>query len=625
MCGICGFFNKRNITREQLNRMNDSMHHRGPDDKGVEIYEALDGYNVGLAHRRLSIVDLTSAGHQPMTSVDGRLTVVFNGEIYNFQELKGLLCEYPFKSNCDTEVILAAYLRWGMDSVKYFNGMFAVAIYDREENELILMRDRIGKKPLYYWIDRDGIVFSSELKGIMRCPGFEKQIRKDILAQYLLKQYICAPNTAFQNVYKLEHGCILKFKNGRIETKKYWNISDIYHRMQKSPVKDYDEAREELKYLLKSAVEKRLLSDVPLGALLSGGIDSSLVAAMAQEALGEEPLRTYCIGFYEDKFNEAQYAKRVAEYLGTDHTELYCDEKDMFCLVESIPKYYDEPFADASEIPTMLVSMLAKRDVTVALSGDGGDEFFCGYNGYDIVKKAERFDSIGKLLHIIGKIGDCESRYPFLIKVISQNTDPNSKTQVISQSYIDAVSKMVLMEKQIPVKYNTELTYNVKNWQIRRMLLDMDTYLPEDILMKVDRASMKYSLECRCPILDKEVMEYSFRISHGFKYCKGVKKAILRDITNDYIPRELMERPKKGFGVPLNKWLRVGMLKDKLIDYSEWNFLKNQNIFHPDETIKIIRYFIKNESTGNGTNYERICWSFFVFQQWYEEYIKDII
>lgn len=620
MCGICGFFSKRSITREQLSIMNDTMKHRGPDDKGVEIYETGDGYSVGLAHRRLSILDLTSAGHQPMTSADGRLTVVFNGEIYNFQEIRNLLQGYSFISNCDTEIILAAYLRWGIESVNYFNGMFAVAIYDRKENELILIRDRIGKKPLYYWLDRDGIVFASELKGIMKCPGFERRIRKDILARYLLKQYICAPDTVFEDVYKLEHGCILRFRNGRIRTNRYWKIADIYHRMRKNPVKDYNVAKEELKFLLKSAVEKRMLSDVPLGALLSGGYDSSMVAAMAQEAMGGETLRTYCIGFYEDKFNEAQYAKKVAEYLGTDHTELYCDEKDMLRLVEDIPQYYDEPFADASEIPTMLVSMLARRDVTVALSGDGGDEFFCGYNGYDIVRRAERFDRVGKLMHIIGKVGDIESRYPFPVKVISQNTDLNSKTQVISQSYVNAVNKMAFRVKQIPVKYNTELTYKVKNWQIRRMLLDMDTYLPEDILMKVDRASMKYSLECRCPILDKEVMEYSFRISHEFKYSKGTKKAILKDITNDYIPRELMDRPKKGFSIPLDKWLRGGVLREKLIDYSECSFLKKQDIFDPNGTNEIIRYYIKNGNTGNGTNYACICWSFFVFQQWYEKY-----
>ena len=380
MCGISGFISKKRISADELRNMNDTMYHRGPDDNGVEIYEGSSGYGVGMAQRRLSIQDLSPMGHQPMDSKDGRLSIVFNGEIYNFlelrEELKGF---YDFKSTCDTEVILASYLKWGIDCVNRFNGMFAIALFDREEQKVFLLRDRIGKKPLYYEIcdegDGEGIVFASELKPIMARPGFEKKINTKIISRYLYQQYINAPETIFDNVYKLEPGAVLTFslknpKGKQIEVGKYWDISKIYHDMQKNPVKDYGEAKEELKGLLKNAVRMRMISDVPLGAFLSGGYDSSLMTAMAQE-ISNEPVKTFSIGFNEPGFNESEYAAKVAKHLGTDHTEMYIGEDDMFKLVESIPTYYDEPFADSSEICTMLVSELAKKRVTVALSGDG--------------------------------------------------------------------------------------------------------------------------------------------------------------------------------------------------------------------------------------------------------------
>ena len=624
MCGICGFYRKTSISMEQLKYMNDSMVHRGPDDSGELIFGGeKGGYTVGLAHRRLSILDLTHAGHQPMSSPDGRVTIVFNGEIYNYGELKKELCNYHYCSNCDTEVILASYLRWGIECVHHFDGMFAIALYDRLKNELILMRDRIGKKPLYYWMEEDGLVFSSELKPIMLYPGFERVVRRDIIPQYLLKQYICAPNTIFENVYKLEHGSILRYKNGEAKTEKYWDIADVYKKNMENPINDYFYARMGLKERLKRAVGRRLAADVPVGALLSGGYDSSLVAAMAQEYLGSKQLYTFSIGFNEEAYNEAEHAKQVSAYLGTKHTELYCTENDMQDLLLELPKYYDEPFADASEIPTMLVSKLARGQVTVALSGDGGDEFFCGYNVYDTLKKAESLDKVGKLLHMLGKIGNLEKHYPFPIKTITQNTNENTKTQLISKSYIDAVISMAInAEDTLFPLYENELSYRVDNWQTRRMLMDMDTYLPEDILTKVDRASMKYSLECRCPILDKEVMEYSFRIIHRYKYYKNEKKFILKDITHDYLPSEIMDRPKMGFGIPLDKWLR-GILREKLYDYSDISFLKRQGIFNPNNTSQIVRFYLEhgNQGAGKAGNYAGICWSFFIFQQWYGMYI----
>lgn len=627
--------------------MNDTMYHRGPDDAGVEIYEGADGYAIGFAHRRLAILDLSPMGHQPMHSEDKRISVVFNGEIYNFLELKEELTGYAFKSSCDTEVLIAAYLKWGIDMVDHIHGMFAIAIYDRESGDVYLIRDRIGKKPLFYWIDGSNIVFASELKPILKCPGFKPEIRRQIIPRFLYQQYIAAPETVFTDVYKLEAGSVLKFSGGEIKKWKYWNIKDVYRKMSSDPVGSYEEAKEELKIRLKNAVVSRMIADVPLGTFLSGGYDSSLVTAIAQE-FSDKPVKTFCIGFDIPSYNEAEYAKEIASYLGTDHTELYITEKEMFDLVASIPQYYDEPFADNSQIPSMLVSRLAKKDVTVALSGDGGDEFFCGYNIYDNVGQAQKLEIPGAIVHEIGRIpigkGRLIDKMPFRVRVVAGNRDPETKTQLVSEGYIRA-SHAFLSGKEVldipvcaldyintdfnlaineaPVLYPVESLYGVSNFQVRRMLLDMDTYLPEDILVKMDRASMKYSLENRCPIMDTAVMEYSFRIPHRFKYYKGDKKHILKDIAYDYIPRNLLERPKTGFGVPMDAWLR-GPLKEALLDYSSSSFLRKQGIFDAGYVSGFINDYVVNGDAGpsTGANFSKIAWSFFIFQQWYNYYME---
>lgn len=627
MCGICGFISRESITIEQLKAMNDTMYHRGPDDAGAEIYPMRKGYSLGLAQRRLSILDLSPQGHQPMHSANKRISVVYNGEIYNFQELKKELKDYPFVSSCDTEVIIAAYLKWGIDCVNKFNGMFAICLYDRDSEDVYLVRDRIGKKPLYYEIEGDNLVFASELKPIIFRPGFQKEIHREVLSRFLFQQYINAPDTILKNVYKLEPGSILKFRYGERKIWKYWDIKEVYHRMQENPVTDYEQAKAELKELLKKSVSARMIADVPLGAFLSGGYDSSLMTAIAQEH-SNEPVKTFSIGFHEERYNEARYAKEVAAYLGTNHTEAYIDEKEMFALVESIPKYYDEPFADSSEIPTMLVSKLAREKVTVALSGDGGDEFFCGYNIYENVRMAQLLDFFGGVTHGLCslpglKAAGLENKLPFRVRVIAGNRNKETKTQFGASNYVVRANRMVLGEG-LPCHYPIESIYQVPKWQVRRMLLDMDTYLPGDILCKVDRASMKYSLEARCPILDQEVMEYSFRMSHDLKYIKGNKKRILKDIAYDYIPKELLDRPKVGFGVPLDKWLR-GPLKEQLMAMCNRDYLKSQGIFDADFTADMIEEYIRTGDGGpaTGANYSKLSWSFFIFQQWYDHYLKQ--
>ncbi len=622
--------------------MNDTMYHRGPDDSGVEIYEGRDDYTIGFAQRRLAILDLSPLGHQPMHTEDGRVSIVFNGEIYNFLELKEELSDYPFKSTCDTEAILAAYLRWGIHMVDHIHGMFAMAIYDRKTSDVFLIRDRIGKKPLFYWKDGENLVFASELKPIMKCPGFVGEIRTQLIPRFLYNQYIVAPDTIFKDVYKLEAGSVLRFRNGEIKKWKFWDIKEVYKKNAANPVTSYEEAKEGLKQRLRSSVAGRMIADVPLGTFLSGGYDSSLVTAIAQE-LSDRPVKTFCIGFDVKDYNEAEYAKEVAAHLGTDHTELYITEKEMFDLVSSIPQYYDEPFADNSEIPSMLVSKLAKKDVTVALSGDGGDEFFCGYNIYDNVRQAQLLEIPGAIAYGIGQIpvgsGKLLDKMPFRVRVVANNRDPETKTQLVSEGYVKASHAFITGNECLdtpmtaaqyfatdyndpaniaPVLYPFESVYSTGNFQTKRMLLDMDTYLPEDILVKMDRASMKYSLENRCPIMDTAVMEFSFRLPHSFKYHRGIKKRILKDITYEYIPKELLDRPKTGFGVPMDQWLR-GPLKEQLLDYSSTSFLKKQGVFNSEYVSKFINDYVIRGDGGpaSGANFSKIAWSFYIFQQWY--------
>ena len=631
MCGICGYLSKRIITEHELSVMNDTMKERGPDDSGTQLWELPGGRTLGMAQRRLSILDLSELGHQPMSTPDGRLSLVYNGEIYNYRELREELPEYSFRSNCDTEVILAAYLKWGIRCVERFNGMFAFALYDRESGELFLARDRMGQKPLYYWKSGDQLVFASVLAPIMKCPGFQGKIRKEVLPRFLFQEYINAPETILEDVFKVEPGTVLTWHDAtsRMTICRYWDVSERYEAMQREPVSDFGEAKEQLKELLRSAVRRRMIADVPLGSFLSGGYDSSLISAIAQEQLGSTPLQTFSIGFEEKDYDESPYAAAIAEYLGTDHTQRIIGEQDLLELVSDLPKFFDEPMSDSSQIPTMLVSKLAREKVTVALSGDAGDEFFCGYGIYDLVRKAQELDGIGCLAHGIGqlplghgkKLEDC---YPFRAQVISANRNPKTRTQFGAGSYVELAGRLVQRSEDdplLPVNYETEDRYPSGNWQITRMLLDMDTYLPGDILAKVDRASMKYSLENRCPFLDPEVMLYSYRLDHDLKYHREKsgwsKKYILKQLACDYIPRELLERPKKGFSVPLGKWLS-GPLREQLLTYGNAQFLKEQGIFNPEEVTQLIAKFLSegDKGAGTGQNYSGLLWSFFVFQQW---------
>ncbi len=623
MCGICGYVSNEPLNPEILVAMNNTMAHRGPDDSGTVTQEQ-SGYYIGLAHRRLSIIDLSELGHQPMSCEDKNVVLVFNGEIYNYLEIKKELLSkgHNFISKTDTEVIIAAYLEWGIGCLNRFNGMFALAIYDRRGGKLFLARDRVGKKPLYFYRKGNTLIFASELKPIMKHPAFVKEVRTDIIARYLYQQYIAAPDTIFHNTYKLESGTYLIWENNSITVQKYWSLIDKYYSLSPDLVKDYDEAKYELTRILKDSIEKRMIADVPLGTFLSGGIDSSVVTAIAQD-ISSKPVRTYSIGFEDPQYDESQYAQAIAQHLGTNHTNLQIDTVNMLNLVHCIPQYFDEPFADPSQIPTMLVAQLAKKDVTVVLSGDGGDELFCGYDIYDKMPMAQNLDILGNVMYklIDSTVGrdkmNCIN-IPLRLKAIIMNRNPSTKTQLYYYKSIrqDLTKRLVKGQSGEPL-FQMEDEFQLHNWQMRRMLLDMLTYLPEDILTKVDRASMRCSLEARAPLLDYKVVEYSFRLPHTYKCHRGEKKYILKDIAYDYIPKSKLDRPKQGFAVPIQTWLK-NPLKEQLLYFANQTAIERQGIFDYSVLRKVIKTF-----ESQGLNSE-VVWSFFVFQMWYDHYISSM-
>ncbi len=626
MCGICGFISSSTNSIETLMRMNKTLIHRGPDDHGEEIYQIEGGKFVGFAHRRLAIRDLTDKGHQPMHSINRQVSVVFNGEIYNYCELKRELNDYIFRSDSDTEVILAAYLKWGIEFVDKINGMYAIALLDRQNGKIYLIRDRIGKKPLYYYRDKEGnIVFASELKAIVVSPFFHKVINRKIIGRYLYRSYIAAPETIYEDTFKLEPGTILEIAGSQITKHKYWDVAAKYQQINKMPITDYEEAKNELKKLIKKSISDRLIADVPVGAFLSGGYDSSLVCAIGQE-LSQYPLKTFSIGFYDEAFDEAPYAKKISNILGTEHTEYYATENEMLKMLDSIPKYYDEPFADSSQFPTMLVSKLAREKVSVVLSGDGGDELFGGYNIYTVLQQVQRKKLQGKIYYALGKFPKVKEtafwqKRSIVERILSDDDNAEARTQTGVNSYFHIINHILLQDVD-NFYYEFESRYKEKRYDITRMLLDMDTALPDDMLTKVDRASMRYALECRCPLLDKEIMEFSFKLLHRFKIDKGISKRIIKDITYEYIPQDIMDRPKSGFAIPLDKWLH-GVLRERICDWTNREFLIQQGIFDADRTADFIDAYMKKGDAGkwSGQNFSRIVWAYFVFQQWYQEYM----
>lgn len=585
MCGITGYLNDRTAVSESVVRcMAEQIFHRGPDGSGVWC-DATAG--LALAHRRLAILDLSDAGSQPMTSADNRLVLVFNGEIYNHAELREAIVATGWtegwKGHSDTETLLAALQLWGIEgTLPRLNGMFAFALWDKSRKVLSLARDRAGEKPLFYGTSNDTFLFASELKAMKAHPDWTGVIDRDVLAVYLRHAYVPDPHCIYQGISKLPPAHWLEVKNGVAgQPVSYWSLADAATMPRRS--EPTSKIVGDLETLLMNAVGLRMESDVPLGAFLSGGIDSSVVVAMMQ-AQASRPVKTFTVGFDVPGYNEAQHAKAVAEHLGTEHTELYVTPQDALDVVPHLPNYWDEPFADSSQIPTFLLSQMTRESVTVSLSGDGGDELFCGYNrygqGFDLHRRLRRLPySAQKILaallsnapaHMIDVIMQAmprKLRYPALGDRLRKLGN------VMSHSEGDAYYRSLISQIQDPESFilgafeaDTLLSHPdqwppLDDFREVMMYLDTLTYLPGDILTKVDRASMAVSLEARVPMLDHRVIEYAWSLPLDAKVNTGQMKWPLREVLARHVPRELFERPKMGFGIPIEHWL-AGPLKE---------------------------------------------------------------
>jgi asparagine synthase (glutamine-hydrolysing) len=553
--------------------MSDTIRHRGPDDSGYWT-EA----GIGFGHRRLSIIDLSGGGHQPMHSADDRFVISFNGEIYNFPALRRELesLGHRFRSTSDTEVMLAAFSEWGVEAgLKRLIGMFAFALFDRTERTLWLARDRLGEKPLYYgWAGRS-FLFGSSLRALQQHPDWRGEIDRGALALLMRHNFIPAPWTIWRGFRKLPPGTLLRLRQPRPgaypEPVAYWSAREAAEKGSAAPFKGSEaEAVEAFDQLLREVIAGQMISDVPLGAFLSGGVDSSTVVALMQ-AQSAQPVSTFTIGFHEARYNEAEYAKAVARHLGTDHTELYVTPDEAMAVIPRLPEIYDEPFADSSQIPTFLVSQLARQKVTVSLSGDGGDELFCGYNRYEGATNA--WNRIGWLPAPVRQAGAP------LFKIISGLSGNGLGAKLSEMAKNLAASHPELIYHRLVSHWEstaalvpgvneppTALT-DQKQWARladftqSMMYLDLVTYLPDDILVKVDRASMGVSLESRVPLLDHRVVEFAWRLPQTMKVRNGQRKWALRQVLYRYVPKDLIERPKTGFGIPVNEWLR-GPLRD---------------------------------------------------------------
>ena len=608
MCGIAGFFSEEwNASEHELRAMTDSLAHRGPDSEGFFLEN-----NCGLGHRRLSIIDLSELGNQPMISNNERFVMIFNGEVFNFQEILGEV-KAPLKSHSDTEVVLELFAQSGIQSLQSFNGMFAFAVYDRIEKKLFLIRDRIGVKPLFYFYDGSNLAFASELKALLRLPQISstRKINPAAINQFLHLGYIPHPGTAFENIYKLPAGSVLEFHQGKISISKYWNARSV---VAEKIIRDESEARKNLHQLLRDSIRLRMIADVPYGTFLSGGTDSSLITAIAQEHVSS-PVKTFCIGLKESDFNEAQFAKKVATHLGTDHHEFIVSSQDALDLVDRYVGAYDEPFADPSGIPTMLVSKLARQHVTMTLSGDGGDELFLGYGMHVWAQRMNNPLLWNFRYPIASMLSAGENRFRRAAELFRIPSRKNLPAHIFSQEQYffseREIQKLLHPEKQKEI--SLVASYSALSRRLSPMesqaLFDLEYYLPDDLLVKVDRASMQFSLECRTPFLDYRVVEYALNLEQSLRYRNGISKWIVKEILYEYLPKKLMDRPKRGFAIPLKHWLK-NELRPLLEQQLSADAIQQSNWLNPEEVEKLKKRFF----AGEDFLYNRL-WSLIVLQK----------
>lgn len=622
MCGIAGFCNFRGDKSANIEKMKERMVHRGPDAGGS--YHSEDG-NVSLGHRRLSIIDLSENGSQPMTSHSGRFVIVFNGEIYNYKKIARKLLDEKkvdaFRGTSDTEVLLEAFEAYGVkEAISLCKGMFAIALYDKKQQFLYLLRDRIGEKPLYYGQMGDSLVFASELGCIEALDGFRNPINRNVLDLYFIHGYIPAPYSIYEGIYKLEAGTIARIPlpyrgMDSITYDSYWSVKEAAAKGQSHLFTgSFEEASGELERLLKEAISEQMVADVPVGAFLSAGIDSSTIVALMQ-SLHQGRVKSFTIGMEEKEYNEAVYASEIAKYLGTEHTELYITEADAKAVIPKLPYIYGEPFADSSQIPTYLVSKLTREHVTVSLSGDGGDELFCGYTSYASVERI--WNKMKGVPYFIRKpcselvIHSPLARKPiYRIKGKLLGAKGPSDLYICSYETDPLFTQISLAKGKCSYKYSEYDPGYLKETNHNIMLMDMLMYHPDDILVKVDRAAMAVSLETRIPMLDQEVVEFAWSLPISYKKEGQIGKKVLRDVLYRYVPREMMERPKKGFSIPIEKWLRQPQLREWAESLIEPGLLQSQGILNRDVVWKIWRDFVERGQ------WRIQIWYILMFQAW---------
>lgn len=645
MCGISGLIGA-DLTEQELllngKRMSDALMHRGPDSSGIWCETDL---SLVLAHRRLAILDLSPFGHQPMESASSRFVIAFNGEIYNYKSIQGRLVKlgHSFRGHSDTEVLLAAIDEWGLEqTLSECRGMFAFALFDRLDSTLTLVRDRVGEKPLYYGIDKGRLLFGSELKALRAViSSNQPEIDRAALSSYLRYGYISAPYSIYKDIRKLAPGCYLKidvkafpFHIDQLKAYQYWDLDYISKANASTLIADEQHAKARLDNLLNQIISEQSIADVPLGAFLSGGIDSSVVAAVLQ-AQSSSAIDTFTIGFHEKAFDEAIHARDVAKHIGSSHHELYISSLDTLNTVPLLAELYDEPFSDASQIPMFLVSKLAKQHVTVCLSGDGGDELFGGYNRYlytrNSVDKGNSIPSPVKQLMAKGITSISPQRwdlvYNFFNSLSGRKGGANAgmklhKLAALMQmdNYSDAY-KYLCSYWQSPAELITSGVSepdflrgfdNGRDFLTSAMLWDQKWYLPGDNLVKTDRASMGVSLEMRVPLLDSRLIEFSWGLDNSLKIKDGVSKWILRQILYEYVPKSLIERPKMGFSVPISHWIRHE-LRDWAEELLEESLLISQNIFNH----QVVSKTFKEHKAGSHDHGNKL-WTILMFQAWYQ-------
>ncbi len=629
MCGIAGFIDfSQQLDQTDLEKMVRTLDHRGPDDRGFEVYRE-SGFSVGLGQARLAIIDLSAGGHQPMHF--NHLSIVFNGEMYNYAEVKAELIAlgHQFVSGSDTEVILHAYDQWGIGGLSRFIGMFAFVIFDRKAGKVFLVRDRVGVKPMYYSFVGGRLLFGSELKALMANRYFSREIDHAVLVNYFNHGYVPSPKTIFKESSKLEAGHYLELNlaNQQISSTCYWNVTDHFHKPKATM--GYEEAKEEMEKLLISACNYRMVADVPVGVFLSGGYDSTCVTALLARHHAST-ISTFTIGF-EIGNNEAPHAKAIANVLGTRHHELYCSAADAQAIISELPYFYDEPFADSSAIPTILVSRMARKHVTVALSADGGDELLGGYQSYKhlekYVEKLERIPNFargaaglaGKALSAAVPASKPQLRHQLntAAAAILENRKGLAETvlQKMNQMPADYLRKLILWKEGFdkdPYTFNELPELHAVEMA---MAMDYKVYLEGDILTKVDRATMSVSLEGREPLLDHRIAEFAASLPVEYKY--GITpKRILKDIVHQYVGKEIMDRPKTGFTIPVYDWLKTD-LKHLVDAYLNPEAVARAGVLDPVFVNQIVKQFFADK-----LHYKPLLWKILMFQMWYERWMK---